>query len=127
MYEITIHKVFSAAHAIRLHDGSLEPLHGHNWSVEVTAAADQLDAIQTVMDFHVLEKHLDALLAKAHNRSLNEVEPFTDGRGGLAVSPTAERVAWWIATVIDQALPAEVRLVSVKVGEAPGCYATYRP
>ena len=42
---------FSAAHQLRLHDNSLESLHGHNWRVEVTVAALKLDSIGVVMDF----------------------------------------------------------------------------
>jgi 6-pyruvoyltetrahydropterin/6-carboxytetrahydropterin synthase len=123
MYEITVSKMFAAAHAIRLPDGSLEAVHGHNWPVDVTVAAEQLDGIETVMDFHVLEQALDRLLARVHNRSLNDVEPFVQTK----VNPTAERVAWWLGTEIAGGLPKGVRLVSVRVGEAPGCSASYRP
>lgn len=123
MFEISVSKVFAAAHAIRLPDGSLEPVHGHNWSVQVTVASEQLDSIDTVMDFHDLERALDELLARVHNRNLNDVEPFI----GLRINSTAERVAWWIGTALQPGLPSGVRLVSVHVGEAPGCVAVYRP
>ena len=129
MYEITISRVFSAAHAIRLYDGSTEPLHGHNWTVEVSVGADQLDQIDVVMDFHLLEKILDDLIAQVDNRNLNEIEPFDASREGAhpKANPTAERVAWWLGTQIAEALPPHVSLVSVRVGEASGCVATYRP
>ena len=123
MYEITVSKVFAASHAIRLPDGSLEPIHGHNWPVDVTVAARELDSIETVMDFHILEKAIDGLLARVNNRHLNEVDPFI----GCKVNPTAERVAWWIGTEVAKTLPKSVALVSVRVGEAPGCAAVYRP
>lgn len=127
MYQITVEKIFAASHAIRLPDGSLEPLHGHNWPVSVTVASAALDAIETVMDFHDLERWIDTLLATAHNRHLNDVAPFAGKDGTLAINPTAERVAWWIGSAIAPLLPAKVSLVSVRVGEAPGCYATYLP
>lgn len=123
MYEVTVHRVFSAAHAIRLHDGSIEPVHGHNWSVEVTVASHQLDAIDLVMDFHELEKSVDGLVAEVHNRNLNEIKPFADHR----VNPSAERVAWWIGTEVARQLPDGTQLRQVTVGEAPGCKATFRP
>jgi 6-pyruvoyltetrahydropterin/6-carboxytetrahydropterin synthase len=123
MYSITIERSFSAAHAIRLPDGSLEPVHGHNWPVEVSVGSPGLDQIETVMDFHELVGMVDGVLAGLHNRCLNEVEPFAGGR----VNPTAERVAWWIAGRVRASLPAGVRLECVRVGEAPGCYASYRP
>jgi 6-pyruvoyltetrahydropterin/6-carboxytetrahydropterin synthase len=129
MYTITIHRTFAAAHAIRLYDGSLEPLHGHNWSVDVTVAAEELDEIEVVMDFHALERALDHLLALVNNSNLNGVAPFADRDkpGSLKINPTAERVAWWIGTELAPQIPAHARLESVTIGEAPGCTATYRP
>ena len=122
MFEITITREFAAGHAIRLYDGSLEPVHGHNWLTKVTIAAETLDEIEVVADFHDIEKALDTLIAQAHNRHLNEIEPFVSG-----VNPTAERVAWWIAEHMKNHVPPHAKLSSVSVGEAPGCTATYRP
>ncbi len=126
MFEISVDAAFAASHAIRLPDGSLEPLHGHNWPVRVTVASDTLDGIETVMDFHDLEKLVASILAPWHNRHLNDVAPFTDGQGGLAVNCSAERVAWWIGEEVKRQLPPRVRFLSAAVGEAPGCTATYR-
>ena len=126
-YSIAVQRVFAAAHAIRLPDGSLEPLHGHNWQATVHVTADTLDQIETVMDFHDLEAAIDAVIEPAVNGNLNTISPFSDGRGGLAVNPTAERVAWWIATNVSKRLPAHARVLCVELTEAPGCSATYRP
>ena len=123
MYEITVSKVFSAAHAIRLSDGSREPLHGHNWHVEVTVGREELDAIDVVMDFHELEAIVDSLVKQVDNQNLNEADPFADGK----INPTAERVAWWLGTVVARQLPDRVTLSHVTVTEAPGCRAIYRP
>ena len=123
MYEISIEKTFAAAHAIKLPDGSMEPVHGHNWQLTVTVASPVLDAIETVMDFHDLEKAVDQVIKPWHNSDLNAHPPFADG----TYSPSAERVVWWVATQVSKALPEAVHLVSVSVTEAPGCTATYRP
>src|SRR5690606_10621579 len=127
MYAITTTTRFSAAHAIRLYDGSLEPLHGHNWCVEVTVAADELDAIETVMDFHELERLVERVVTPSRNGNLNAIPTFIGAGGMLAVNPTAERVAWWIGEAVIRELPDRVKLMSVRVEEAPGCFATYRP
>lgn len=127
MYQIQVDKVFSASHAIRLPDGSLEPLHGHNWPVSVVVQSQELDEIETVMDFHILEGWLDRLLVTVHNRHLNDVSPFADEQGKLVVNPSAERVAWWIGSEISIRLPDHVQLVRVCVGEAAGCTAIYYP
>lgn len=124
MFEISIDAAFDATHALRLADGSLEPVHGHDWPVRVTVAADALDEIETVMDFHELESIVERIIAPFRGRHLNDVEPFA---GEAGVNPSAERVAWWIGERVKAALPDRVRLVSVRVGEAPGCAAIYRP
>lgn len=125
MYQITVETTFAAAHAIRLPDGTLEPVHGHNWPVKVTVAADQLDDIETVCDFHVLQALVNDAIASWHNNDLNQCDPFTDNNGGLKINPTAERVAWAIAEKVRPGLPDNCRLESVSVGEAPGCTAIY--
>ena len=49
--ELVLKAAFSAAHRLRMYDGSLEPLHGHNWQVEVFLVGSTLDAIGVVADF----------------------------------------------------------------------------
>ncbi len=119
-FDVTIRRTFSAAHALRWPDGSTESLHGHDWSVTVTVAAETLDESGLVMDFHDLEAQLDALLTTWHNRNLNDLPPFDSAR-----NPSAERVAQTVAEALD--LPPRVKLARVEVGEAPGCTAGYEP
>lgn len=138
MYEITVEQTFAASHALRLPDGDLEPIHGHNWRVKVTVACenDALDAIESVMDFHELQSMLDEAVEPFHNRHLNDCEPFGPPRGSAVsagrgeptrlYNSTAERVARVVAERINP-LPDHVRLTAVAVSEAPGCVATYRP
>jgi 6-pyruvoyltetrahydropterin/6-carboxytetrahydropterin synthase len=118
-FDITITREFSAAHAIRLYDGSLEPIHGHNWRVKVTISAEQLDSIGVVMDFHELQRLVDQIIQPMHNRSLNELPAFAN------LNPTAENVAVHVARSLK--LPANVRLSQVEVWETWDCSAVYRP
>src|SRR5438270_13596517 len=118
-FEITTTREFSAAHQLKLYDGSLEPLHGHNWRVKVTVAADRLDDIGVVMDFHDLERRVDAVVEPMHNRHLNELPAFA------RQNPSAENLAAHVATAL--ALPPAVRLVCVEVWETSGNSAVYRP
>src|SRR5437016_1048051 len=85
-YLISSTRRFSAAHALKLYDGSLEPVHGHNWKVQVTVSAAKLDAIGVVMDFHELERLIDLLVQPMHNRHLNDLPPFA------SLNPSAENV-----------------------------------
>ena len=121
-FEISTTRHFSAAHALRLYDGSLEPVHGHNWVVTVVVTAEKLDAIGVVMDFHDLERRVDEIIAPMHNRHLNDVHALAD------LNPSAENVALHVGrTLLAVGLPAGVRLVSVTVHETADNAATYRP
>ncbi|HSV15694.1 MAG TPA: 6-carboxytetrahydropterin synthase [Tepidisphaeraceae bacterium] len=118
-FEIRTVRSFSAAHQLRLYDGSIEPLHGHNWRVQVTVSAPQLDAIGVVMDFHELERLIDQIITPMHNRHLNDLPAFAQ------VNPSAENVALHIGTTLR--LPANARLQRVQVWETPENSAVYRP
>ena len=118
-FEISTIRSFSAAHQLVLHDGSLEPLHGHNWKVKITVAAPALDAIGVVMDFHELERLADDLIVPMHNRHLNDLAAFA------RFNPSAENVALHIGQSLQLANP--VSLLSVEVWETDGNSAVYRP
>ncbi|MCC5829340.1 MAG: 6-carboxytetrahydropterin synthase [Phycisphaeraceae bacterium] len=130
-YALIVEQIFAAAHAIGLADGTLEPTHGHNWTVRLMVVSRELNAIETVMDFHELQKMLDGVLRPVCNSNLNDHPRFAIGGqfhpGGHAWNPTAERVAQWIAQEIGPNLPGHVMLSEVRVSEAPGCVAIYRP
>jgi 6-pyruvoyltetrahydropterin/6-carboxytetrahydropterin synthase len=119
MFEITTTRFFSAAHALRLYDGSLEPVHGHNWRVKVTVGARKLDAIGVVMDFHELERLVDGLVVPLHNRHLNDTPQFA------SLNPSAETVALHLGRELK--LPEGVTLLGVEVWETDTNSAVYRP
>ena len=118
-FQITTTRFFSAAHQLRLYDGSLEPLHGHNWKVKVVVGSSKLDSIGVVMDFHELERLLDRIIAPLHNTHLNDTPPFS------AMNPSAENVALHIGRSLQ--LPASVQLLSVEVWETDANSAVYQP
>src|SRR5262249_10300718 len=118
-FDITATRHFSAAHQLRLYDGALEPLHGHNWKVRVTVHADQLDAIGVVMDFHELDRLLGTIVNAFHNTHLNDHPAFK------TANPSTENVALHIAKNLR--LPGSVRLAAVEVWETPENSAIYRP
>jgi 6-pyruvoyltetrahydropterin/6-carboxytetrahydropterin synthase len=121
-FEISTTREFAAAHALRLYDGSLEPVHGHNWQIRVTVAAPRLDSIGVVMDFHELERLLDAVIRPLHNRHLNDVPPFI-----AELNPSAENVAYHIGRTLEPTLPTGVKLTRVVVWETRTNRATYIP
>jgi len=120
-FELTLRGEFSDDHQIRLYDGKLETLHGHNWRVEVDLAAGGLDTIGVVADFVMLERQLKAILASFHDCFLNEHPDLA------AVNPTTEHVARAIAVRFAEGLSAVVRLKRVRVWETSNCAASYLP
>jgi 6-pyruvoyltetrahydropterin/6-carboxytetrahydropterin synthase len=118
-FEIATTRRFSAAHALKLYDGSMEPVHGHNWRVQVRVAAEQLDAIGVVMDFHELERLVDLIVQPWHNRHLNECPPFA-----MELNPSAENVAFHVGRSLG--LQPNVQLLSVEVWETDDNAAVYR-
>jgi 6-pyruvoyltetrahydropterin/6-carboxytetrahydropterin synthase len=127
VFEISTTHQFSAAHQLKLYDGSLEPLHGHNWVVRVTVRRETLDSIGVVMDFHALERFIDEVVRPMHNRNLNDVPPFGGGDGGGELNPTTENVALHVGRSVQPKLPDGVALLSVEVWETATCRAVYRP
>ncbi len=119
-FDISTEHEFSASHQLRLYDQSLEPLHGHNWLIRVTVTADSLDPIGVVMDFHELERLVEAIVRPMHNRHLNEVPPFD-----ASMNPTAENVATYVGQALR--LPEAVTLASVEAYETANCRAVFRP
>lgn len=128
MFEITVTTTFSAAHALRLPDGTFEPVHGHDWRVELTVASEQLDGMACVMDFHALQASMEDTVKPWRNNDLNQCAPFKGPSPAVPkINPSAEQVAWCIAQSVTPTLPDGVQLTSVAVKESPGCVATYKP
>ena len=121
MFEVSATSSFSAAHQLRLPDGSAEPLHRHNWRVTVTYAGSVLDEMGVLVDFDALSARLDRLLATLNDQNLNTLPAFAER------NPTAENVALHIAERLAVELPAAAVLKCVEVEEAPGCLARYFP
>ncbi len=118
-YLIRSTRRFSAAHALKLYDGSLEPVHGHNWKVTVTVSAEKLDAIGVVMDFHELERLIDLIVQPMHNRHLNDLPAFA------SLNPSAENVAVHLTQTLR--LPAGISLRTVEVWETDDNSAVVEP
>jgi 6-pyruvoyltetrahydropterin/6-carboxytetrahydropterin synthase len=118
-YTITATLRFRASHQLRLYDGSLEPLHEHDWAVKVTVGRDALDSIGVVMDFHELERLMEEILGPMREQSLNDLAIFS------TLNPSAENVAVHIGRALI--LPADVTLECVEVWETPENSAVFRP
>jgi 6-pyruvoyltetrahydropterin/6-carboxytetrahydropterin synthase len=120
MFEVAYETTFCSTHRLTEAGAPIEPLHGHDWRVEVVAVGDRLDRFGVVLDFEVLKKALAEIAATFHYKDMNE-HPGLRGQ-----SPSAEVVARFIFQDLRRSLgESGGQLRRVRVWEAPGCSATY--
>lgn len=120
MYHLTIHTYFAAAHNLINYQGNCENLHGHNWKVEVTVAARELDKAGLGIDFKVLKAHVRDLLQTLDHKYLNQLEAFQ------VVSPSSENIARHLFTLLSEQLDnGNVTVERVNVWESDYACASY--
>lgn len=120
MYEIEVRDEFSAAHFLKLYDGSWEPRHGHNWRVAVVLRSERLDSMGVVADFEAVRPALRGILDGFEKISINDHEAFRGGR----LNPSTEN----IAKVIHDQLSARLqnaKIEKVTVWETSEASASY--
>jgi len=120
MYKISVEKSISAAHQLPHHSGKCRNLHGHNWNVEVTVAARELDAAGLGIDFKILKRHTKELLGELDHKYLNDLTPFTN------TSPSSEQISRFLFGRLSEQLDSDnVRLERVTVWESDYACASY--
>jgi 6-pyruvoyltetrahydropterin/6-carboxytetrahydropterin synthase len=132
--KLTCDFAFDAAHRMLGHSGKCAYLHGHTYRLEVTVAAERLDALGMVMDFD----HLRVLVKKAvldrwdHATLLWSHDPLAAAIASVQADapekvvlldgqPTAEVLTRLAFAAIRETLPAGISLERVAVWESPGC------
>ncbi len=120
MFEVTIIKSFSAAHLLADIGGKCEELHGHNFKVEITVAAEKLNNIGILVDFRFLKKVLEEILEEIDHKHLNNLTAFA------GINPTAENIAKYIFEKMDPRVKtAGVNMTRVKIWESDNAAVTY--
>jgi 6-pyruvoyltetrahydropterin/6-carboxytetrahydropterin synthase len=122
MFEVTIIKSFSAAHLLNEIGGKCEELHGHNFKVEITAAAEELNTNGLLIDFRFLKKILGDILEDIDHKHLNSLTSFA------GINPSAENIARYIFEKMEGKVKAAgVNMVRVKIWESENAAVTYLP
>lgn len=122
MFELDIHREFSAAHSLRGYNGDCSRLHGHNWTVQVFIRSEKLDEVGIAMDFKLLKKDLDAVLAELDHQNLNE-HPYFKERNA-----TSENLAVYIYNRLKPGISRPglgLQLSKVRVCESASSGASY--
>ncbi|MBN1382882.1 MAG: 6-carboxytetrahydropterin synthase [Deltaproteobacteria bacterium] len=121
MYDVTIKRSFSAAHVLEEVGGGCEELHGHNFLVEVTASARDLNPQGLAVDFRVLKRWTEEAIAALDHKYLNDVEYFK------ASSPSSENIARYIYEQLqDKARNEPFSISLVTVWESESSRVGYR-
>lgn len=107
MYSVTKRMEIAAAHQLCLpYESKCTNVHGHNWVVEVTCVAEQLNSSGMVIDFKQIKERIHD---KLDHGVIND---WVD-------QPTAENIAKWIADELGS------MCVKVVVQESEGNSACY--
>lgn len=120
MYRLKVVTSFAAAHNLNNYQGECENLHGHNWRVEVSVTARELDKAGLGIDFKVLKTQTRELLATLDHKYLNELEFFK------GISPSSENISRFIYTELGKLLNDDnVRVEMITVWESDFACASY--
>ncbi len=121
MFDIFVRTHFSSGHHLRNYPGNCEKPHGHNWKVEVTVRATELDELGMGIDFKTLKKTVNVIMDDLDHRDLNEHPAF------LEKNPSSENLAAYIFARLKESLTTDrYRPHSVTVRETDSCGVTYR-
>ena len=100
MYEVIVEKKFSSAHFLRSYHGKDEPLHGHNWRVQVGFSGSNLVRPEEyLIDFVLIQEILAKIVAQIDYKNINDVPPFNKR------NPSAENIAHWVYEEFIKLMP----------------------
>ncbi|KIH77408.1 preQ(0) biosynthesis protein QueD [Geoalkalibacter ferrihydriticus] len=120
MYHLTIQTHFAAAHNLIHYQGDCENLHGHNWKVEVTVGAHELDKAGLAIDFKILKRETNLILDLLDHKYLNEIKPFDE------ISPSSENISRFIFEKLTESLNnGNVIVERITVWESDNACASY--
>ncbi len=120
MYRLTIKTGFAAAHNLINYQGDCENLHGHNWKVEVTVTAREVDQAGLAIDFKVLKRVTNGLLDELDHKYLNQHPFFQE------LSPSSENIARFLYLRLGERFNNDnVTVVRIGVWESDNACAEY--
>jgi 6-pyruvoyltetrahydropterin/6-carboxytetrahydropterin synthase len=120
MYHLTIQTHFAAAHNLLNYQGDCENLHGHNWKVEVTVKAENLDKAGLGIDFKILKKKTNVIMDRLDHKYLNDLEMFK------GTSPSSEHISRYIFEALTEEMSDDgVTVERITVWESDNACASY--
>lgn len=131
---------FSSGHRVMGHENKCATPHGHNYIVDITAEAEELDSIGRVIDFSLLKKRLGGWIDEHWDHTFLIYEKDTQTIEALKLvpaskplyicpfNPTAEEMArYLLLTIAPKVLTGTgVKITSIIVHETENCSAEAR-
>lgn len=122
MYTVAVRRDFVARHFLVGGDwGSENEKHSHHYQVEVQLTGDRLDRLGYLVDIVDIETHLEALVERYRDRTLNELPEFT------GLNPSIEHFALIFCESLASRIKAPtLTAMEVKIWEAEIAWASFR-
>ena len=120
-YSVGVVRDFVAQHFLIGGDWGRENLHhSHPYRLEMIFAGDELDRHAYLLDIAVVKEHLEALVARFADKTLNELPEFA------GQNPSLELFARVLAEGMARApLPRALASLTAKLWENREAFATY--
>lgn len=120
-YTVAVIRDFVAQHFLIGGDwGRENQHHSHHYKLEVIFAGDELDKHLYLLDIAVVNEHLEALVERYRDKTLNSLPEF-EGK-----NPSLELFARLLAEGMSKVLaPQNLRTLTAKLWEHELAYATY--
>ncbi|HVU50255.1 MAG TPA: 6-carboxytetrahydropterin synthase [Polyangia bacterium] len=124
-FTVGVVREFIASHFLFGGDwGAENQPHSHHYRLEAIFEGDELDRHGYLLDIAVVKEHLDALVGRYRDKSLNELPELGGRNPGL--EPFARVLAEALAGALLPALsPGTLRSLTVKLWENQEAFATY--
>ena len=120
MFTLCVKDSFAAAHRLVGYKGKCEELHGHNFTVEVCVAGQQLQDDGMLIDFTVLKGHLHEILDILDHKYINDI-PFFSGHAS-----SAEYIAMYVFSEMEKRIGQDrISMRKVRVWESDRASASY--
>lgn len=120
MFTLCVKDSFAAAHRLVGYKGKCEELHGHNFTVEVCVAGDELQDDGMLIDFTVLKSRLHEVLDVLDHKYINDIPFFSEH------ASSAEYIAMYVFSELEKrAGGGRVSVKKVTVWESDRASASY--
>jgi len=141
--KIRITKLFSfeMAHALENHDGMCQNIHGHSYKLRVTVKGEptsngnspkegmlmDFSDLKNIVNHHIIEKYDHALVLKSTTNP-QMIEMLKKQYQKIEITnyqPTSEQLLLSFVSILQQVLPSNVQLFSLRLSETETSYAEW--